>query len=729
MATLVFTALGTAIGGPLGGALGSLIGNQLDRTIAGSSGRQGPRLKELAVTTSSYGTAVPRHYGTMRSAGSIIWSTDLMETTEKGKGGKGKPATTAYSYSVSFAVALASRPIARLGRVWADGNLLVGAKGDLKVGGQLRVYSGRGDQPPDPIIVAEKGASCPGFRDLAYCVFESLQLAEFGNRIPSLTFEIIADDGEVSLTSMVEQVSDVVEATRPLESLTGFSNDGGPLARTLATIDQVYPLALNAAGKRLAIRAADDLPADPPMLPEPAIDAGAGSFGAATGATRRRQPDMQDIPEGLRYYDISRDYQAGMQRPQGRARPGRQRIIEFPGALEATAARKLASAAAERAGWSRETLTWRTAELDPSIGPGSVVRVPGNTGLWRVEGWEWRDCGVELDLRRLPRSTKRRIVADAGEPLPASDLVATPTHLAAFELPWNGTGSSETRQVYVAATSRSRGWKGAALYREDGGNLVPIGSTGSRRSVLGSTLDAVLPSAALVLERSASVEVQLVSEDFVLTSAPLASLANGANRALIGDEIVQFATAESLGDARWRLRGLLRGRGGTEAAALTGHAVEASFILLDDTLVTVDPAQLGAAREVTVAAIGLADQEPVFAQLANPGLSLRPLSPVHPRTTRNPGRGLIVEWTRRARGAWTWDDLLPTPLVEPTESYLVGLGNVDQPVARWEVSQPRLQIAHDQLASLSATHRGKPLWVRQVGLNGLSDALLLTTLA
>ena len=728
MATLVFTALGTAFGGPLGGALGSLIGNQLDRTIAGSSSRQGPRLKELAVTTSSYGTAVPRHYGTMRSAGSIIWSTDLIETTEKGKGGKGKPATTTYSYSVSLAVALASRPIGRLGRVWADGNLLVGAKGDLKVGGQLRVYDGRGDQPPDPIIVAEEGASCPAFRDLAYCVFESLQLAEFGNRIPSLTFEIIADDGEVSLTSMLEQVSESVEATRPLESLTGFSNDGGPLSQTLATIDQVYPLALNAAGKRLAICAADDLPPNPPELPEPAIDAGAESFGAATGATRRRQPDMQDIPEGLRYYDISRDYQAGMQRPQGRARPGRQHIIEFPGALEATAARKLASAAAERAGWSRETLLWRTAELDPSMGPGSVVRVPGDSGLWRIEGWEWRDCGVELNLRRVPRSTKRRIVADAGEALSAPDRVATATHLAVFELPWSGAGSSETRQVYAAASSESSGWKGAALYRADAGNLVPVGAVGPRRSVLGSALTAVPASSALILEHSATIEVQLVSEDFVLMSASVASLATGANRALIDGEIMQFATAEYYGRARWRLRGLLRGRGGTEAAALKGHPAGARFVLLDDALVALDPAQLTGAGDIPVAAIGLADQEPVVTRLANPGLSLKPLSPVHPRTIRLPAGGLAFAWTRRARGAWTWGDQLSTPLVEPTERYLVGLGQVDQPAVRWEVEIARLELPADQLASLTAAHGRQPLWVRQVGLHGLSDALLLTTL-
>jgi hypothetical protein len=328
---------------------------------------------------------------------------------------------------------------------------------------------------------------------------------------------------------------------------------------------------------------------------------------------------------------------------------------------------------------------WRIAELDPAIGPGSVVRVPGYSGLWRVESWEWRDCGVELDLRRLPRSTHRRIVADAGEVLAAPDLVATPTHLAVFELPWDGLGSSDARQVYAAASSESSGWKGAALYRNDAGNLVPIGTTGTRRSVVGSTLKALGRSPGLMLERAASLDVQLVSEDFVLVSASIPSLANGSK----------------------------------------GHPAGAGFVLLDDTLVPLDAAQLGGTAEITVAAIGLADQAPVLAQLASPGESLRPLSPVHARSWRGADGALILQWARRARGAWTWENQLPTPLVEPTESYVVGLGDVDQPVLRWEVSQPRLELGSSLLASFPASHSGLPLWVQQLGLHGLSEPLLL----
>lgn len=172
-------------GGPLGGALGALIGRQVDATIIGGRKIEGPRLKELSVQTSSYGSALPLHFGRIRASGTVIWATELVERREKSGGGKGRPSVTNFSYSASFAVAVASRPIAGIGRIWADGNLLRGEAGDLKVGGQLRVYSGQGDQPVDPLLAQAEGmARNPAYRGLAYVVFEDLELADFGNRIP-----------------------------------------------------------------------------------------------------------------------------------------------------------------------------------------------------------------------------------------------------------------------------------------------------------------------------------------------------------------------------------------------------------------------------------------------------------------------------------------------------------------------------------------------------------------
>jgi len=66
MATLVLGAVGTALGGPVGGALGSLVGQAIDQQLLGSGPRRGPRLGDLSVQTSAYGTMIPRIYGRMR---------------------------------------------------------------------------------------------------------------------------------------------------------------------------------------------------------------------------------------------------------------------------------------------------------------------------------------------------------------------------------------------------------------------------------------------------------------------------------------------------------------------------------------------------------------------------------------------------------------------------------------------------------------------------------------
>jgi hypothetical protein len=229
------------------------------------------------------------------------------------------------------------------------------------------------------------------------------------------------------------------------------------------------------------------------------------------------------------------------------------------------------------------------------------------------------------------------------------------------------------------------------------------------------------------VDRLATLDVELVAADLALAGATVETLADGANRALIGGEVLQFAEAVSLGSGQWRLRGLLRGRGGTETAAQAGQVAGAPFVLLDDRPIALDPAKLGSAA--SIAAIGLVDGEPVSAQIANPGLGLRPLVPVHPRKHATAEGGLLLEWTRRARGAWNWPDAIETPLNEQAEGYLVGLGDADDPDLRWELAAARLELSASLLAELAAGHAGKPLWVRQVGSFAVSEPLLLTLLA
>ena len=461
MATLVLSAVGTAIGGPIGSAVGAFIGGQIDGAIFGGGTREGPRLKELAVTTSSYGQPLPRHFGRMRVPGSIIWSTELIETTRKEGGGKGRPSTRTYSYSVSFAVALSSTPLDRIGRIWADGNLLRGANGDLKVEGALRVYTGYGDAPVDPLIAADRGGDAPAFRDCAYVVFEDLQLAEFGNRIPALTFEVFApQDAAVALSQLVPQ-SARAQTDTFLPDARGFSDEGGSIGGSLAVIDRVFPLSCVTGEEGLELASDFALPSDVPVVAERLSDS--ANTDADRSRTTRENASKRE-PLALRYYDEQRDYQPGVQRAVGPRANGRELILDLPAAMTATGARRLANHNANRSRYRLERIDWLTGQIDPAIRAGSIVTVPDRAGFWRVRSWEWHEIGVELELERLPPDLEPAALGDPGIANPPPDRTVSATILSAFEVPPAESDDPHRKGVIAAATSAGKGWRGATLF-------------------------------------------------------------------------------------------------------------------------------------------------------------------------------------------------------------------------------------------------------------------------
>src|SRR3989440_219598 len=237
MAALVLSVAGAAVGGgvfgPAGAIAGRIVGaiggNLIDRALFASHTErnlEGPRLADLDVMASTEGAPIPRVYGRARLAGQVIWATKLEEVvsfhsdTEGGKGGPTATTnTTTYSYFANFAVGLCAGPIGRIGRIWADGKPL-----DLH-GVTFRTYTGSESQTPDPLIVAREGAgNAPAYRGLAYVVFERLPLADFGNRIPQLSFVLIRPVG---------RLEQMVRAVTLIPGTTEFGYEPGTVVRLM----------------------------------------------------------------------------------------------------------------------------------------------------------------------------------------------------------------------------------------------------------------------------------------------------------------------------------------------------------------------------------------------------------------------------------------------------------------------------------------------------------------
>ena len=714
MATIVLGTVGALVGGPIGGALGAFAGSKLDGDLFGSPGNEGPRLDELSITTSSYGRPIARHFGKVRAAGTIIWATDLNEH-KRTSGGKGKPRTTTYSYSVSFAVALASRPIDRIGRVWADGNLLRGADGDLKVAGSLRLHLGHGDQPVDPLLQsAQAEPPSPAYRGLSYAVLEDLDLSEYGNRIPALTFEIEAGEGAETIQGLVEILDGKVKSSSAMSGLSGYTHEEGSIGQSLSLMAMLEPQQPRDADETLLVEPFD-VSASPKPLPEPAAW-NEGEFGARTGQ-QFEKASVTDAVSSLRYYDVDRDYQPGLQRTVGTGGAASGRQVEIPATLNALNARRYIDRLSYRSASRGDTLSWRMAQLATDLVPGTLVRAADRPGTWRVEDWEWRSGGTELTLRRAMAEAISIDSADSGAAWNPPDIGLAQTVLKVFELPPE-TPELRGQRLFAAVSATEGKWSGAALHAVQGDDLVPLNIAVQERTVMGHLSSTLEASSCVVFEPDSAVNVELLTGDMQLASATLNGIANGANRILIGSEILQFAIAEPMGPKAWRLTGLLRGRGGTEHNASEAHPAGTPVVLIDDRLIEMS-SDANAAEGY--AALGIGDDDAIMAAVGNAGLSRRPLAPVHARAFDLGDGGVLLRWQRRALGAWEWRGLTDAPLVEPVERYEVGVGEPDAPQWREETSSPSYLLTTSTLASLTQQHPGLSVWVRQVGTGGASE--------
>jgi hypothetical protein len=195
MASLALGLVGAVVGFYVGGPVGASIGWSLG-SVAGSAldppKSQGPRLSDLKLQGSTYGAMIPILYGTCRMAGNVIDQTDLTEHSHT-EGGKGGPEVTTFTYSASFAIQICEGPIVAVRKIWADGRLIWDTTpGTTTSALNFTLYLGTETQGADPTFEAIHGAgNVPAYRGTAYVVFPDLDLSDFGNRIPMMTFEVL----------------------------------------------------------------------------------------------------------------------------------------------------------------------------------------------------------------------------------------------------------------------------------------------------------------------------------------------------------------------------------------------------------------------------------------------------------------------------------------------------------------------------------------------------------
>lgn len=678
MATIVLGTVGRLVGGPIGGIIGATLGGVIDSSLFATTPRGG-RMSNLAVQSAAYGEPIAVITGRMRAAGNLLWTGGIIESTSGG--GKGRPG--GYSYSASFAVALTGRVIADVGRIWADGKLIRDENGRFLSPVTMRLHRGDELQVPDPLIAAFEGLSgAPAYRGIAYAVFEDLPLADFGNRIPNLTFEIVADVGENHDAGTAIAALAAADG-RPCATVSGafpaiaghFAGRSGSIAEALGPLLEITGAAVVSTGGLLVHGAGGS------VMTVPAQDSHARLPGQAPQRARRKLlgGESRIGAVELNFYDVARDYQPGLQRARRDAGGAvDQRAVAC--SMTAAGAKTLAASLLAR----REAARWQTSIRLPwrylGLGPGDRLGLDGEPGVWRVRQSRFESFIVHLDLERVDAGGVRAVASDPGRAASFADQAVGETSLQVLDLPAFPGDVPAGPRLWLAAAGRSEGWRRAAIdVSGDQGDSYVRAGTASAATPMGLAGTVLPPGPADCWDRHSAVEIAMLSEAMWLESRPALSVLSGANLALIGNEIVQFSEAEAIAVGRFRLSGLLRGRLGSEAA-IVGHGADERFVLLDrTTMLPFDPPPDALQRAFRFRAAGAGDADAPALEVVARGAALRPLAPAHFRLAVS-GGDVVAHWVRRSRLGFGWVDFVDAPLGEASEAYRLDIWLDGRPV-------------------------------------------------
>jgi hypothetical protein len=673
MATLVLGTAGNFVGGPILGFVGAAIGAYIDQRflaplLSDQSPIEGARLDDRQVQLASEGSPANWVIGPLnRVAGTVIWSTDLIETESEedvgGKAGGSSQSVKSYTYSVNCAIAVAvtdtlpGGKINRIPKIWADAKILMDGE-EAPRWDEMRIHLG--DQTTaDPIMLAsvEPGELVPSHNGTVIVSFRGLQLTDFGNRIPSMSF--LAEQsvemsvaGAISLT-MQRYGFDPSEfdVTSVSSCFRGISVSGPQQGSTI--------LDVLLATYGIGIQESEGVYRFFQRGQEEIIEVDAGELAAQDGDSRTISrlsiTDGSDtqIPQkvNVSFVNTENDLQEGSRtarRIQHRS-PNNNLGLSLP----VTLTPEEASSIARRVLWASEVERQKYQFTLPpdrlKVQEGDIVRVVVDGvrhSIYVTQITRGANYILEVEGVRAQQSVyfqngvEQAQVAEgqAGAPIPDTTVVVFDGPPLALDL-HNRIG------VYFAIcnTDRAQAWRGATLYSavsEASGYLRRADSPGE--AVLGTCLVPPLPCVEWLWDDRSGFVVELLGG--TLTSCTDQECVEGRNRIAIlhptGDwEIIGFAQVEEISETRYRLTRLIRGLRGTEHL-MSGHAGGSKIVVLTDRSIGFwerGASGLGTRDFYKGPAVGdLVSAVPSQRARCN-GRTMRPLAPSHLDARREPG--------------------------------------------------------------------------------------------
>ncbi len=302
---------------------------------------------------------------------------------------------------------------------------------------------------------------------------------------------------------------------------------------------------------------------------------------------------------------------------------------------------------------------------------GDAVEI--NDEIFRIEKIGFSENGIEVEARSFEPSVYGLLEHDDIEPAGNAGTVPALSGTQMEVLDISAMPGDDLQKAYLrfAVCGVGQNWQGAQIFYSTASDYQLLGNVGTQ-AVMGKAI-AVLPATnCFVMDENNEVEVYITGGQ--LSSVTTNDIMNGTNIALLGDEIIQFREAEFVEAGRYRLKGLLRGRFGTENM-IDSHEEGERFVLLDSRILKVEiPKHLiGAAINIKVVSFGqnINDVQPV--QITYRANNLMPYAPVWFKAVKNDTGDIYFSWVRRSREFSNWRDHMDIPLSEISEGYIISI--------------------------------------------------------
>ncbi|MHB0992629.1 MAG: phage tail protein, partial [Burkholderiales bacterium] len=241
--------------------------------------------------------------------------------------------------------------------------------------------------------------------------------------------------------------------------------------------------------------------------------------------------------------------------------------------------------------------------------------------------------------------------------------------------------SSQTAPFYlIAPYSSGNSFVGAQVWEStDGGVTFNELAEQSNAGIVGFVQQALPNTQWATWDMQTVVNVYLNASYMQLSSATDIQVIQGANLALVGNELIQFANANLMVDANgvsyYQISRLLRGRRGTEWAMGTQVGQDAFTMIsqIDDTAVPYALTNLNNNAEFKIVTVGQDISTVNATNFAPTGVWYKPFSPVNLKATMDTGNNWNVSFTPRARlNGWWMSGVAPT-LDPDTQSWSIDI--------------------------------------------------------